>query len=423
MFDPAIDAFFNAKKEAWLKKNIKSSMNELEIKEKKTECEATFSREAWLPKAAKRAKSRAFSTHPCKFSHPSTGIGIKNLKNYTFVTPIICNAIKTDDGFLRTGNAPSEIDSLGDAAALDVESFLNLKMSDSRSLMEHIENETNLAKALLTIQLDSYTLLRKRFLEIKNPSPKSETSSKIKQVFFPVDGKYHLLSILSNSGLIYELKSRIDKIRFSETTKTLKEMKRSNTFSDQVYNELYNLTVIGYGGAQPQNISELNTRNRGKAYLLLSAPPTMNARVIQFPKTNFFKESFRYFEYREIFDALHRLFKTDYNNKRIREGRDYRLQELMDRIIDKMWAVRSVFNEQYRKDDSRLSPQQRIWLCEEFRQIREEEDEWLEKLCNDIAGWIIRTYERLLGKQAFKLGEPERQHVRKIVTSNMEALR
>jgi hypothetical protein len=28
-----------------------------------------------------------------------------------------------------------------------------------------------------------------------------------------------------------------------------------------------------------------------------------------------------------------------------------------------------------------------------------------------------------LGKQAFKLGELERQHVREILTSNMEALR
>jgi len=420
--DPAIDAFFIGKKEVWLKNNIKSLMGESEIKEKRSECETIFSREVWLPKAAKRAKSRALSTHPSKFSHPSTGIGIKNIKTHTYVTPVIYVGEKCVDGYLKSGNAASELDSLGDAAALDVESFLNLRMADDRSLIEHIENETDLAKALLAIQQESYASLRTDFLAIKNPSSKVETSSKIKQVYIPVDNNYHLLSILSNSGLIYELKSRIDSIRFSETTKTLREHKISNTFSERGYCELYNLTVIGYGGAQPQNVSELNTRKRGKAYLLISAPPTFDKRDIRFPKHNFFKESFRYYEYRDIFDALHRLFKTDYNNKRIREGRDYRLQDLMDRIIGRMWAVRSVYKDQYRQEDSRLKPHQKIWLCEEHRQIREEEA-WLEKLCNEIAGWIIRTYEQLLGKQAYKLGESERQHIRKIVISNMEALR
>jgi CRISPR-associated protein Csy1 len=423
MIDPAIDAFFDAKKELWLKKNIKSSMDELEIREKQSECKKTFSKEAWLPKAAKRAKSRAFSTHPSKFSHPSTGIGLKNIKNFTFVTPIIYNSEKIADGFLKSGNAASELDSLGDAAALDVESFLNLIMTDGCSLVEHIENETDLAKTLLSIQSDSYASLRKSFLAIKKPSSKVETSSKIKQVYFPVGDNYHLLSILSNSGLIYELKSRINSIRFSETTKALRDLERSNTYSEHGYSELYNLTVIGYGGANPQNISELNARNHGEAYLLLSAPPTLKKRKIHFPKNNFFKESFRYYEYRDIFNALHSLFKTDYNNKRIREGRDYRLQDLMHRIIDRMWAVRSVCREQYRQEDSRLKSHQKIWLCEEYRKIREEEDAWLDRLCNEISGWVIRTYERLLGKQAYKLGESELQQVWKIVTSNMEALR
>jgi len=157
--------------------------------------------------------------------------------------------------------------------------------------------------------------------------------------------------------------------------------------------------------------------------LLMSLPPTLKRRDIRFPKQNFFRESLLYYDYRDAFDALHNLFKTDYNNVRIREGRDYRLQDLMDRIVDKMWAVRSISDEQYQPKHSQLKRHQEIWLCDEFLETREEEDGWLEKLCLEITRWIILTYERLLGKQAIKLDEDVRRHVYKIVTKNREALR
>jgi len=139
-------------------------------------------------------------------------------------------------------------------------------------------------------------------------------------------------------------------MRFSDELKSLRDLKRKNEFSEQGFPELYGLSTIGYGGTKPQNISVLNNQNGGKAHLLLSAPPALNKQKIHFPKQNFFGESFRYYECREVFDALHKLFKTDYNNKNIREGRDYRVQELVDRMIDRMWVVRLVSAEHYRPE-------------------------------------------------------------------------
>lgn len=423
MLDTAIDEFFKRKKEAWLKTNLKASMEQSEVREKQMECEKMFSLESWLPNAAKRAGSRAFATHPSKYSHPSTGIGKKNLKNYTYVSPVICKANKAFDGFLRSGNVNVELDSLGDAAALDVDSFLKLQMTDGKTLLNHIEIGTDLAKAILDVQSESYDTLRRGFLEIARPASEVATSAKIKQVYFPVLDGYHILSLLSNSGIIFELRRRIDGLRFSDEVKELREKRRSNTYSEKRLSELYTITTIGYGGAQPQNISVLSNQYRGKANLLMSVPPTLQKRDIHFPKQNFFKESFSYYEYREVFDALHNLFKTDYNNIRIREGRDYRLQDLMDRIIRKMWAVRAVCTEQYRSKESKLRPHQQIWLCEEFQDTREEEDEWLDKLCKEISIWVIQTYEKLLGKAAYKLDESVRLHIHKIVANNKEALR
>lgn len=420
MADPAIDAFFLERKEAWLKKNIKATMKDSEIQEKQLECEKLFSLECWLPNAAKRAGQISMSTHPCTFSHPSAR---KNKNGYA--TPVMADAKRSADGYLHSGNVTAEIDALGNAATIDVYKFLTLEMADSKKLIAHIQEDSAIAVSLLTIETESYEALKNGFLLMVKTDEHSDTvtSSKIKQVYFPVNDSYHQLSVLSNSGIIFELRKRVDEIRFSDEAKELRDKKRNNTYSEKKFVEIFNLTTIGFGGTKPQNISVLNNQNGGKAHLLMSAPPTLQKRGIRFPKQNFFKESFRYYEYREVFDALHNLFKTNYNNKRIREGRDYRLQDLMDRIIEKMWVVRSVCTEQYRPEDSQLRPHQKIWLCEEFQHTREEEDAWLDQLCKEISIWVIQTYEKLFGKLAYKLGESERLHIQDIVEYNKEALR
>ena len=123
MLDPAITDFFEDRKSAWLKKNIKSSMSDMLVKEKEAECETVFSFQQWLPNAAKRAGQISISTHPCTFSHPSSR---KNKNGYA--TSVIANGSKKNDGFLRSGNVDVAADALGNAAALDVYKFLMLVM-------------------------------------------------------------------------------------------------------------------------------------------------------------------------------------------------------------------------------------------------------------------------------------------------------
>jgi len=418
MKDPVIVDFFDDRKEAWLKKNVKSSMGVDEVNELKSECEQIFSLNQWLPNAAKRAGQISMATHPCTFSHPSAR---KNKNGY--VESVIACSEFTNDGFLKTGSTLVETDALGNAAALDVYKFLTLKLSDGKQLLSHIQKNTELAESLLKISTASYQELKDGFLAMVEIKGENITSSKIKQVYFPVDNEYHQLSLLTNSGLVFKLRDRIDAIRFSESAKELRAIKKNNGFSDQGFSELYDITTISYGGTKPQNISVLNNKNAGKAHLLRSLPPEIDKRTIHFPKTNFFIESFRYHDCRDIFYAFHKILKTNYNNINIREGRDYRLQELLDRIVNKMWAVRSVAAVQYYTESSQLKSHQKIWLCEEFLTEREESDQWLDKLCKEISSWVIRTYEKILGKQAIKLGEAERLKIIEIVLQNKEALR
>lgn len=418
MIDPEISGFFSERKEAFLKKKLKSSMTEEEVYAVKQECDDVFAMEQWLPNAAKRAGQISMATHPCTFSHPSAR---KNKNGY--VTSIIEKAELRKDGFLKSGNASVDIDALGNAAALDVHKFLTLEMYDGQKLLAHIQGDTALAKDLLTIETLEYKDLKDGFLAMAESDDEVVTSSKIKQVYFPVGEGYHQLSLLTNSGLVYEMRARIDNVRFSEKSKELRDLKRKNEASNIGFSDAPQIATIGYGGTKPQNISVLNNKNGGKAHLLFSLPPQIQKRTIHFPKRNFFGDTFRVYECREIFHALHNLLKTDYTNVNIREGRDYRLQETIDRIINKMWAVRSVCNEQYHEGTSRLSRHQKIWLCDEFSTEREESDEWLEKLMDDIADWIVRSYEKTFTKPAVKFSANDKKKITEIISNNKEALR
>lgn len=421
-----ISKFFDERKEAWIKKNLKSSMEEDEILELHEKSAIEFSRQVWLPNASKRAGQISMATHPCTFSHPSSR---KNKNGY--VTSIIANVEKRDDGFLRTGNVEVQRDAVGNAAALDVHKFLTLLMPDGQQLIEHIKEETPLAISLLTINNKSYNELRDEFLAMVSTSTELVTSSKIKQVYFPVEEGYHQLSILTNSGMIFELRKRLNKIRFGEDEdekkllEELRDKKRKSEFSEDGYSEIYNLTTIGYGGTKPQNISVLNSQNGGKSQLLYSMPPTLDKREIHFPKIDFFKESINIWAFKNTFFALDNIYKTNYNNINIREGRDYRYEEILDRIIDKMWAIRNVSKEQYSEKNSKLKHHQKVWLHHEYQEEREKDDEWLEKILKEIARWIIDVgYKKVVGKKEhIKFGKGEYLHLLALLEKQKEALR
>jgi CRISPR-associated protein Csy1 len=418
MLDPEILNYFSERKEAWLKKNVKSSMDDVEIKELTQTCEQQFSLNEWLPNAARRAGQISMSTHPCTFSHPSAR---KNKNGY--VSSVLVNIDHINDGFLKTGNVTVATDALGNAAALDVYKFLTLMMEDGKSLLTHIQQDSALATSLLSIKSASYQNLKDGFLAMVESSNKNITSSKIKQVYFPVENDYHQLSLLTNSGMVYQLRARLDKLRFSDDVKILRDKRRKNEFSEQGYSEIYGLTTIGYGGTKPQNISVLNNQNGGKAHLLSSVPPSIEKRNIHFPKSDFFIESFKKYDYADTFKALHKLFQADYNNVNIRNARDHYLQEIMDLLIEKMWAVRAVSPTQYHQESSFLVSHQRTWLCSDDTQNREESDQWLDTLVDEISRWISRSYEKVVGKTAVKLGEEERLLFVNIVEQNREFLK
>lgn len=368
----------------------------------------------WLPDAAKRSGQLSLVSHPSKFSHPSAKS-----------SAIIAESKKSTDGFLRTGNVRAKLDVFGNAAAMDVFKFLSLELSDGKTILEHLELNSEKIKNDLQISSASFDKLSEDFLVIKKLSETALTSEKVKQVYFPVtDGCYHLLSILTPSGLLFELKNRIQKIRFSDQAKQAREDKKKLAHNDAGFDDLYGLTMIYFGGAHPKNISVLNSANGGKSYLLPSLPPSFKQQHQRLPKNNFFDNILWSKEVKDIFILLHELFKTDYNNKNIREGRDAHIQSLVDYIIEKMWLVRSQLPEWSNADNFELLPKhQKIWLDDLYKDVRGIEEDWLNKIITECARWIIATYESVIGNDAILLADDELKHIKKIIQQNEESFR
>jgi CRISPR-associated protein Csy1 len=251
----------------------------------------------------------------------------------------------------------------------------------------------------------------------------TKTSEKIKQVYFSIEDGYHLLSLLTPSGLMFKLKERINTLRFSDAAKQAREDRRNQQHNEQGFDELYDLTVIGFGGTKPQNISVLNSQHGGTAYLLASWPPSLELRTIQPPKTNFFLQSLYFKDFQDKFQALHKLFAESVpNNIDVREGRDYWILQIVEQLMEKVWALRELAGGW--TENTALPAVQKIWLDANHAALRETEDDWLDGIINALVDWLWINYKKAIGEhKAIPIGNAELNHFRQLLNSHQEVLR
>ena len=408
-----ISEFLAERRSKWLKRQAKLGVSQKKPHQIEQEANEKFLLVNWLPDAARRAGQLSMASHPGKFSHPSAKI-----------SSIIAVAAKLPDGFLRTGNSNASVDVYGNAAAIDVYEFLSLGLDDGNSLFNHIERCSDTARQELTIATTSFDEIRRGLLAIKQPDESVETSEQLKQVYFPFKGNYHLLSIVTPSGLIFELKARIDTMRFAQQSRDARALRKKEDYSEQGFDDLYDLTIIGYGGTKPQNISILNNKNGGKSYLLPCLPPLLQKRDVRLPRYNFFDNTLWIGSFKERFTALHRILLTDYNNIDIRAGRDNIIHSILDMVVEEQWAVRAqTANWSQLATYSKLPQHQKVWLDSSRSDERNENDGWLSDVITDFSHWIIKAYKQALGKRAILLADSELLFIQNVLEQNKDFLR
>lgn len=416
MPDIAITEFLDNKKQDYLKKSIKTDSSDEDKQRFIEESEEKYTLENWLVDASQRAKQLSLTSHPAKFVHPNAR-----------ASSIIVDAQKNADGLLRSGNVDVELDVFGNAAALDVEKFLRVELQDNRTVLQHLEEGTDEIKQQFATTNTSYDQIKNGFLKIKH-SDLSQTSEKLKQVYFPVNDDYHLLSVLNASGIIFKLKQRSNDLRFSDENKILREeLKKSkpNEIKGEI-TEIFGLTSVGYGGTKPQNISTLNNQNGGVGFLLPSLPPVLEKRQTQAPKNDLFEDCLWLGLFKRDFEQFHQVLSWRKNNKDIRDMRDdIVLNSItkLKRLIENIRAINAHWSDSETYSDLMLW--QKIWLDEQYAEIRVDDTQnqnYLNKAQSYFASWFIGNYKQST-KDNKLLGDDDIEQIKKILKDEQELLK
>lgn len=398
MIESIFEQYLVKQKAIWLERKSKGKAPTAELL---SESEIRYEKMTWLNKAIKQARY-AITTHASTFTHPDA-------KTSCFVF----NAPQIKNGLLSTNNVQYEnkFDLFGNAATdsfvKEIYLFL-IEPIKNEIIWDHVKHETDEFKKFA----DSYSLdfndLKVALSKLMIDPNLTKTHHLLKQVYFPVSNDYHLLSLLTSSVVTTELLSRLNKIRFSEASKEVRSLKKENKFHEIGFDEIFNLTEIALGGSKPQNVSVLNSQNAGRAYLLPSYPPMLEKRTVRLPKTDFFAQCLYRRNFQEGFIQLHQFMQLDLNNIDIRTAIRNIIQYAIDQVLLQAFKIRESYEAGWSNQDyyTSLPKLQRIWLDNIYAEQRQEDDAWRNKVSEEIARWILRSYEKAIN-DAYKLGTGE----------------
>jgi CRISPR-associated protein Csy1 len=363
---------------------------EAEIQTERLELTEQYKPENWLTDAARRAGQISMVTHAPKYTHSdtrSTGVLLRPEDKQRYA-----QSERYLDS-LTLNELP--VDVVGNAAALDVARLLQVEGRDTTLLDEVAAGESPVLKELAASSEQAQEWLQGFQAALQD---KALTSGQLaKQLYFPVAENYHLISPLYASSVSHNLYQKLTDSFYSEHTKELRQARKGEKFHPDDLVIFPNIAVQSFGGTKPQNISQLNTKRYGRAYLLSSQPPHWEHRA-SLPAKG--QQAF-WSEYNQrawkIAKFLQRYLEGAIKRTSTLERRDRRA-ELVDELVDTLLLCAA--NIQHESDkrgwsaESDLTLAEQLWLDphrsesdEAFRAEREK-NEWQGEIARQFASWL-----------------------------------
>lgn len=393
-------------------------------KQKTHEESVKFKPEVWLEHAASRAKQISLTTHSPKYTHSDAkGNGI-------LVTP---PGDAQPDYLITEAISEPTLDVIGNAAALDIAGLLKLEINGKA--LHHYLAEDDVSPLLPFAESEQQAL--SWLADFKQAlSPASLSSHTLaKQLYFPVGESYHLISPLFASSLYQEVHEKIEWTMFSKEQKQAREARANKQYSDTFIVSIPEIAVQSFGGAQPQNISQLNSKSirNGKAYLLSCAPPTWQSQErLPGKSVEGFWQLFAERVGRKV------AFLKFYLSKRAKQPstkamRDIRA-DLIDELIDQLFATAAeIQNLRHRAGWSKSSGipmAEQYWLDpyrglnseshedKAFQQVRQS-NEWQADVAKRFGQWLNK---RLRAGDKLNVGDAEYNEWRRLVQKKLARL-
>lgn len=348
------------------------------------------------------------ATHVGKFTDSGIDSSISIYHKGSQVLPV--------HGYLCTDSVLCGTDMVveGGAAFLPIPKFLTLSLEDGRTVLEHLAENSDYLDDLgkYTENLDD---AKGKLASVLSKAIPEKTADNIRQVYFPTGEGYHLISLLTSSALLFELKARLEQVR--QSARDAKDPKSERYGED--HGIVSDLTAMGFGGTKPQNVSLVNLYQH-QALLLNSCPPVITAREITIPHSSFFYNTLRFWEFREEFARLHKIFRLDLNNVKIRKQRKERTADIIDKVLARVYALRAMDPGWTDRENCRLPQSQKIWLDEKRLDERNSDDAWLKEVSAEFARWFFNAYEKLLKEDRITMGQGEIQIIKNEISEVLD---
>ncbi|HCW94204.1 MAG TPA: type I-F CRISPR-associated protein Csy1, partial [Flexistipes sinusarabici] len=381
-----------------------------------------FALDNWIEDAARRASWLSLSTHSVKFTHPDAkGSSI-----------FLQEANYNGDDLVGTHSLREEfIDAVGNAAALDIFSFLKQEVNSKTILQLVQESDPELLETFSEDEKKAEKIRQSFESVTKTKLPSSHTL--VKQVYFPVENSYHLLSPLFPSSLVHKLHGYFNYFRFSEEIKQIRDLKAKKLPHNTGYRFYPDIAVQEFGGSKPQNISQLNSERGGKAYLLPSLPPLWKSAKrrpilhIDDPITQIFA---RRFDVEMKVKGIVRFLKryANQNNMEIRGKSEGYFNDLLDELIlftFEMWELEAGWS---LDENCRLKESFKLWIdpgrgkIEDAFYVAFRNMGWISDVTKAYVKWLTDVLEKEAKKKDFKLilGDEEIFYLRKETAEALE---
>lgn len=362
----------------------------------------------WLTDAAKRAKQIQMVTHALKYSHPDA-------RGSSLYAPGDSSHVggMGKESYLSTASLDTAvIDAVGNAAALDVAALLQLSY-DGKTLISHIEQGD--ASPLRPFansdeQLSEWLAGFRMVLE----GGEASSHKYAKQLYFPVgDGDYHLLAPLYSSSLAFSVNSRIAASRYLDEAKEARKAKREGRYHADPVVDYPDTAIRSFGGTKPQNVSQLNSSQGGKAFLISAAPPEWHtvAKPPLGSKTVFARYNFGWRagrEVRQLKQYLELKLKKD-STKPIRDCRDDYVNLIIDKLVLYVAGIHNLPDAGWSATpECKLSRAEQLWLdpervkSDEAFALERERGDWRGQVADSFARWLnnrLKSDKLLMGDE------------------------
>ena len=254
------------------------------------------------------------------------------------------------------------------------------------------------------------------YREILNKKPSSDFL--LKQIYFPVENDYHLLTVVRSSSLSQKIYGDYFSKEARKLSESVNKARKAEKYSPEISKQALGVCKIATTLSQPQNVSVLNGKRGGRVRLFSAQPPVWRyQKKPPVRKTSWFYENSIYRATKEDIDFL-RDFLIRFSHLDL-STRDPKRREWMVKWVNRIISNVLFFAEDAQNltpgwsDDpkSKLKVEQQYFLdpyrSDEAFQAARKATDWSPVVCADFAAWLNN---QLKGKD--KKFTPQTEHTK-----------